>query len=153
MTIAKARHTIYFLWGGSFVIIILLLELAPAIRRGAVAPSDAHDGLMKMAALFTPVLTAFASFWYRGGQSDAPRRISRQRWLPAITTNVVFLSLILILLVYAAYIEPYEDVNPDLTFNDWITNIMQIGLLLSPVVVAPVAYLLGVERQLSFMGQ
>lgn len=147
-----ARLWIFALWGLSFLVMIFALELAPGLRQGVIAPADAHAALIKMAALFVPVLTAFATFWFRPGTDGAlVQVVPRDRANIAIVITVAYHLVVVGLLMYATYGQQYAsgeagDFIPPITFNEWVTNVLQIGLFASPIATAPSAYLLGIEK-------
>jgi hypothetical protein len=147
MSKAKARNLIYWIWGGFFLAYIVLFEFAPSFRRGFIDQEDAHAGLIKLAALYVPVMTSFASFWFRLSPSRISGTVPKERWLPAIGTTLAYHGVLFVLLFYALYLDPYPTRNgqPLRSFNQWVVDILQIGLFLSPVATAPAAYLLGVE--------
>ena len=139
------------------MVLVLLLETAPTVLqklhpdRIIIESKMAHSAVIKLAAVFVPIVSAFATFWFRiGNTNNSSGYVPRDRWGPAIITSVVYVCLIVGFVFFAIYIVDYtsqENLPPGTdSFDEWIVNIMQLALLLSPIATAPAAWLLGVER-------
>lgn len=147
MQLSKARFRIFFIWLCAFVVYVLMFELAPWARGSdLISRSDAHGGCLKILSLVVPVLSAYSAFWwYRDGSKRGT--VSKERWHAALAVTVVFHVVLFILLLDVVYFESYKttSVTGAASFPELVANVLQLGLLFSPVAIAPVAHFLGVE--------
>jgi hypothetical protein len=148
MPLSKARQIVFFIWAGAFLVYVFMFELAPSIRGSMlISRHDAHLGCLRILALVVPVLSAFSTFWWRRGAKRSGT-VSKESWLPALLITGGYHLILFVLLLDVIFVEQYEntDVTPGATFSELVTNVMQLGLLLSAVAIAPVAQFLGIEQ-------
>src|SRR5579883_1352092 len=86
ITLSFARMSIFYLWMSSFLIYSIMFMTANAFRKQGVFTFDELMlNLLKLLSLIIPVLTAFASFWFRQGSfTGSKRMVEKEKWIAAI---------------------------------------------------------------------
>lgn len=145
---SKARLIVYALWGTAFASSMFAIQFASVFRRNIIDPAESQASLVKIAALYLPILTAFGTFWYRHKGPTPKISITTERWVGALSATVFYQLFMLVRIFHINYFEPYAslDGQPRSTYLELMSAAVETGMLLSPLATLPIAYLLGVEE-------
>ena len=146
MPARKSRLIIFSCWLGTLAACILTLFVAVPLRGDiAFQWQDAFQLATPITSLYVPILTAFALFWFHPGATPNKRRLSGEKWLPALALTLFFQLFFFIGVVGIVHFStPSPDSNIGLF--EQISGLVHWISIFSPIAMAPAAFLLGVER-------
>ncbi len=130
-----------------FWMIACVILVASAFRRDeAISIGQAMAGIMTVSGVWIPPLTCFAVYWFpRESPEDAQAsHVARERAIGAIVLTIVYLLLVDAFVFSAAFISDFPTDHAELlsseSFEELLSQVVKIGLLVSPVALAPTAW-------------
>lgn len=146
MTARRSRLIIFACWFGNLILCISILFLAVPLRTDiAFHWEDVFQLATPITSLYVPVLTAFALFWFHPGATPNTRKVSGEKWVPALGLTLFFQFF---MTAGVAGIVLFTTSAPDSNVGlfEQISGLVHWISIFSPIATAPAAFLLGVER-------
>jgi hypothetical protein len=153
MKLTRLRLVVACIWLTFGFSATLLVILSESLRKDIIHLKQVLPAIVQLTGIWLPPLTCFCSFWFKDANADARTRsiVDRERAILAIGLTSAYILILLVLLFVPLFIDQYpqdpitlEPQGP--SFSTQITDITKYALLLSPLVLAPVAYLTRRDR-------
>lgn len=147
---SRLRTTIFSLWIGFWVISTICLVFAPWLRLDkAINKGQVVSSLLSISGIWIPPLTCLASFWFPQEEQRRAQNttVTKERVYAAIVLTITYLLFVLLLVVWAVYFVDYypqaDELPVGASFQERLSDSVKIALLVSPLALAPIAWLSG----------
>jgi hypothetical protein len=155
MTQLQLRRILFFVWAGSYCIAVALMIFTPVIRGDMkIADDQTMKGVLSITGFWLPPLTCFCAFWFPKQERNRARsrRVTKDQVAAGITLTAAYVLMILACLwrvcITAGYVTQTPEglsLPPGAEFEERLADLVRYGLLLSPIAIAPTAWLSGVS--------
>lgn len=151
MTLTALRLKVAGLWCVFWILTSIATILAPVLRKdGAIGFEQVTDALGQISGIWLPPLSCFAAFWFPTAEREAgkKKKVDSERVFGALALTMIFMVLVLILLLLPLYFIQYApnargDLDRGHSLTERLSEMVKFSLLLSPLVLAPIAWLTG----------
>jgi hypothetical protein len=150
MNLSKLRMSIATVWIAFWILATILVLLACVVRHDhAIGFQQVPDALIRISGIWLPPLSAFAAFWFKQpGRTKLTPTVDKERSIAAIFLTLVYAVLSIALICVPLFFAPYHkneasNLDPGTSFSELLGDDVKYLLLISALVLGPVAWLTG----------
>lgn len=148
MTVNQLRLRLFGIWLAFWVLSLVLITLAPLIRRdNKIHFDDLDDVIVQTSVLWLPVLGCFVGFWFpKEERRRASRRVAdTDQKIASLSITIVHVSLSLVCVAIPLYVLDYKP-NSDgyleagKTLVERVVSWLKVSILTAPLAAGIVTY-------------
>ena len=138
MTLWKLRLSVFSIWAASFLLAMALVLVAHLVPGSDFSSRLIPEGVKGVMAIWIAPLTCFATFWFKpdAKKSAMNADVRPEQCWGALGISVLYVCFAVAMVVWPVYLVKSE-------FIKAMAEYTQFALFMSPLGIAPVAWLTG----------
>jgi hypothetical protein len=137
--------TIFVLWISFWILSTIILLVSPFLRRD-IESLDILPAIYTISGIWIPALSCLAGFWFPQQEKSKALRVTvtKEKALAALVLSGTYLAFVLVLILYSTFFITANTETADagdITLLGQLTASVKIGLVVSPIALAPISWL------------
>ena len=147
MTQSRLRISVFVLWISFWILSTVTLFVSPFLRSD-IERLDILPAIYTISGIWIPALSCLAGFWFSQQEKTKASgvTVTNEKAWAALALSFTYLAFVLILIIYSTFFIAASTESADagdITLLSQLTASVKIGLVISPIALAPISWLTG----------